>query len=90
MIRLFARHPVADFARWWEGYQKFAQLRVDNGVKADAVYQAVDDPNDVTVVHDFETAEAAAAFASLPELKAAMAEIGVTGPPAIWITQETV
>lgn len=89
MVRMFARHPVADFARWWSGYQDFAQLRVENGVKADAVYQAVDDPNDVTVSHDFETAEAAAAFVSLPELKSAMEEIGVTGPPTIWITQET-
>ena len=43
-------------------------------VKADAVYQSIDDPNDVTVVHDFETREAAQAFIASPELKAAMEE----------------
>jgi hypothetical protein len=36
------------------------------------VYQSADDPNDVTVIHDFHRAEKAKAFAALPELKAAM------------------
>ena len=38
---------------------------------AEAVYQAVDDPNDVTVTHEFATLEAAQAFAGSAELRAA-------------------
>ena len=88
MIRMFARHPVADFGKWLDGYNKHADLRTNGGVKADAIYQAVDDPNDVTVCHDFETAEAAQTFMANPDLKSAMEELGVSGPPTIWITQE--
>ncbi len=88
MVRLFVRHPVADFGKWFDGYKRYADMRANNGVKADAVYQAVDDPNDLTVWHDFATAEAVQAFLANPELKSAMEELGVSGPPTIWIVQE--
>ena len=88
MVRMYARHPVADFAKWLDGYNQHADFRAENGVKADAVYQAADDPNDVTVCHDFETVDAAQAFIALPELKSAMQELGVSGPPTIWITRQ--
>ncbi len=87
MFRMFARHPVADFGRWLDGYNTTTQLRDAGGVKAHAVYQAADDPNDVTVTHDFETAEAAQAFVDNPDLKAVMQKSGVSGPPTIWITR---
>jgi hypothetical protein len=46
-------------------------------VSRDAVYQSVDDPNDLTVWHDFETLEAAQEFASSLRLREAMASAGV-------------
>ena len=88
MARMFARHPVADFANWYEGYKNAAEFRNANGVIAGKVYQHADDPNDVTVVHDFATADAAKAFVGNEDLKKIMAELGVTGPPTIWITEE--
>ena len=48
------------------------------------MYQAVDNPNDVTAYHDFETVEAAKAFAASPRLKEVMESAGVAGPPTIW------
>jgi hypothetical protein len=59
-----------------------------NGVSRDAVYQSVDDPNDLTVWHDFETLEAAQEFASSLRLREAMASAGVAGEPQIWFTTE--
>ena len=41
-----------------------------------------------TVVHDFATADEAKAFVGNEELKKIMMEIGVAGPPTIWITEE--
>jgi hypothetical protein len=49
-----------------------------------AVFQSIDDPNDVTVWHDFDTAEAARAFASSDELGNAMQQAGVRGEPQLW------
>jgi hypothetical protein len=51
-----------------------------------AVYRSIDDGNDVTVTHDFTNAEKAKAFASSPDLKAAMENAGVKGTPQIWLT----
>ena len=55
-------------------------------MKAQAVYQATDNPNDITVTHDFATLEVAQAFAKHGELKKAMQGAGVVGAPTIWFT----
>jgi hypothetical protein len=43
-----------------------------------------DNPNDITVTHDFATLEAAQAFAKSEELKKAMQNTGMVGAPTIW------
>jgi len=58
------------------------------GVKAQAVYQAVDNRNDITVSHDFADLNAAHAFAGSAELKKAMMGAGVIGAPTIWFTNK--
>jgi hypothetical protein len=90
MARLFVRHDVADFAAWKSGYDSEANvaLRADLGVTADGTYQAVDDPGDVTVWHDFDSVGIAQSFVADPQLASAMADLGVTGEPQIWITNE--
>jgi hypothetical protein len=65
MVRLFVRINVADYETRREVYDEFYGERVAMGVMGDAAFQLVDDPNDVTVRHDFETAEVARAFVSL-------------------------
>ncbi len=86
MVRMYARHQVSDFAKWHAAYKAFDRGGI--GVEAHAAYQSVDDPNDVTVWHDFASLEDARAFAGSDELKAAMIEAGVAGAPTIWFTTE--
>ena len=86
MIRLFVRHPVTNFDKWKEAYEAFAEERTAMGVQADAVFQSADNPNDVTAWHDFETLEAARAFAESPRLREAMAKSGLAGEPSVWFT----
>ena len=88
MVRSFVRHHVRDYAGWREVYDGFGETQREHGVRAEAVYRGVDDPNDVTVTHDFDDAAAAKAFLGLPELKDAMQEAGVEGQPEIWLTEE--
>jgi len=57
------------------------------GVLGHAAYQSADDPNDVTVWHDFETLEATKAFMASPKLKEAMEAAGVAGEPDVWFTR---
>jgi len=89
MTTLFVRHQVADCAAWRRVYDGFAPTQEPLGVQANTVYQAADNPNDITVIHDFATLEAAQAFVGSAELRAAMHDAGVVGAPTIWFTQRS-
>lgn len=88
MARLFVRHHVADYSKWRDGYDAFDDRRHELGVKEDGVFQAVDDPNDVTVWHEFEEPGQAAEFIQSRDLREVMQRAGVEGQPEIWITEE--
>jgi len=87
-VRMFVRHEVADYAAWKKAFDGFAPVQKKGGVYFKAIYQSVDDPNDVTVVHDFHSLEKAKAFAADPGLKAAMEKGGVKGAPQVWFTNK--
>jgi hypothetical protein len=86
MTTMFVRHTVADYAVWRRIFDDFAPTQEALGVTDKAVYQAADNPNDVTVTHEFGTLDEAKAFAGSPKLKAAMHEAGVISAPTIWFT----
>jgi hypothetical protein len=88
MIRMFVRHPVADFASWKQAYDSFDDERQEMGVVDHGVFNSAEDPNDVTVWHDFETLEAAREFAESKRLREVMSEAGVTAEPMIWYTRQ--
>jgi len=85
-VRMFVRHEVTDYGTWRKAFNSFAATQKKLGVVHKAVYQSADDPNDVTVIHDFHSLEKAKAFAASPELKAAMEKAGVKSAPQIWYT----
>jgi hypothetical protein len=84
MTTLFVRHTVSDYPVWRKAYESVAAMQKAHGVTAEAVYQAIDNPNDVTVTHDFATPAQAKAFAESPDLQEAMKRAGVVGSPSIW------
>ncbi len=88
MIRMFVRHPVADFATWKKAYDSFDKTRRAMGVAGHAVFQAAGEPNDITVWHDFETLDSAQSFAKSQTLATAMKDAGVVGKPTIWFTKQ--
>ena len=85
-VRMFVRHEVADYAIWLKAYNAFNKERRKMGVRGAAVYRSLDNPNDVTVTHDFRKAETAKAFATSARLKEVMEKAGVKGTPQIWFT----
>lgn len=88
MVRLFVRHEVVDYPAWRKVYDSFDEERRGMGVAGHAVYQSVDDPNDVTAWHDFSTREAAESFAASPRLRDVMQQAGVQGKPDVWFVTE--
>jgi hypothetical protein len=87
MVRVFLRHPVEDYGAWRVVYDDHDGMRRDMGVTGDGVYRAIDDPNDVTVWHDFEDAPSAETFVLSGELKLALTRAGVAAPPEIWTVE---
>jgi hypothetical protein len=88
MTTMFVRHTVSNYKTWRKIYDDFAPVQKAKSVTAQAVYQATDNPNDITVTHDFATVEAAQAFVKSEELKKAMQNAGVVGAPTIWFTNK--
>ena len=86
MTTLFVRHQVADYAKWRQVYDGIAPVQKAMGVQDQAVYQAIDNPNDVTVTHEFASLDAAQTWAGSPELRSAMHDDGVQGAPTVWFT----
>lgn len=70
-------HRVADFAAWKRVYDSVAGMQKAGGVKMHSVLQSLDDPNLVTVLHFFDSAEAAKAFFAGSELRDALGNAGV-------------
>jgi quinol monooxygenase YgiN len=89
MIRIFVRHTVNDYNAWRKVYDDFADEQENAGVRSEAVYQSVDNPNDVTVWHDFADIDAARAFVDSAMLREAMTSAGVQGQPQVWFTNES-
>lgn len=88
MATMFARHKVQDFKAWQAAYDGFDEERRRMGVKAQGVYQADGDPNDVTVYHHFDDIGTARAFIGSDRLKEVMQGAGVLGSPEVWLAEK--
>jgi heme-degrading monooxygenase HmoA len=71
------RHRVADYDAWKAVYDNFAPIQAEYGVRAHQVLRSLDDRNEVTVAHTFDSLDDAKAFFAMPELQKAMADAGV-------------
>jgi hypothetical protein len=80
-VTVIVRHRVTDYAAWREIYDDFAEQA---GIgKAHGVYRAINDPNNVLVIHAFETAAEAELFSGAAYMRQVMHIAGVDGKPRI-------
>jgi len=86
MVRMVVHHRVDAYPRWRVAYDAFDEERRGMGVTDHEVFCAVDDPNDVTVIHDFATIDEAKAFAESVRLREVMDDAGVLGTPEVWFS----
>jgi len=85
MATIFLRHPVADYDSWRPVYDDDQARRDAAGLTELGVFRDASDPNLVLVVWDADDVSGFEAMLADEELKAAMADAGVTGPPKVWI-----
>lgn len=78
-------HPVKDYAAWRVIYDSAEPIRQKAGVTGAEVFHDPKDANMIVIIHRFPSLDAAQAFLSDPDLKAAMMKGGVTAPPGATI-----
>ena len=84
MIALMARHHVADWDTWFELYQAKRGQLSQMGVTREAALRSSTDGNDVVVIHEFDSIEAAQEFlkaSEAPEMAQMLEAAGVKPGP---------
>ena len=84
-VMVMVTHEVKDYATWRKGFDADASNRKKAGFKVSGVYADVKNPNLVSIVGEFPSAEAAEGFAQSPKLKEVMEKAGVIGKPEVKI-----
>jgi hypothetical protein len=69
-------------------FDEHRAVREEHGATGHIIYRSLDDPNLVTVVNAFPSAEAARAFTADPSLPEAMHRAGVDSDPHIEMDEQ--
>ena len=84
MVYINLRVNVADYDKWRAGFDANESSRKSAGsTGVNQIYRDVDNPNNVSLVLEWEAADKAQAFLNDPNTKASMDAAGVTGRPAV-------
>ncbi|UUL75421.1 hypothetical protein NG819_14560 [Pseudarthrobacter sp. Fe7] len=76
-------HRVADYDAWRKVYDSVADMQKEGGVTEESVHRMADDPDNVLVIHHFNSVDAARAFFAREDLREALQRGGVQGEPRI-------
>lgn len=84
MVYVTLRFTVGDYAIFRQAFDENESWRQDAGSMGNnQVYQDVADPNMVTLVLEWDSAEHARAFLDNPELRERQKNAGIVGAPAV-------
>ena len=88
MIHVLANHKVNDYKAWKTAFDSFAEFRKSSGEQAYHIWHTPDNPNDLTLLFQWDSLDNAKTFMLSDKLKTAMQEGGVVGEPNIQFLQE--
>jgi quinol monooxygenase YgiN len=88
ITQIHAGFKVKNYERWKEGYDDNVEQRRANGETSFQVFRNTDDPNTLTVLSTYKSAEQVQAFMNSPDLKAAMEAAGITQMGQVFYLEE--
>jgi hypothetical protein len=84
MVYVNVRHTCTDYKTWRSFFDGDESHRKANGATGNKhVFRDVNDPNVITVILEWDSAENANKFLNDPRLREVMAKAGVVGAPAL-------
>jgi len=89
MKTVILNHEVKNYSDWRKVFDEDEVNRSKAGLKITGVFQAIDNPNKITMIGEAPSVEALNVFMSNPALKDAMEKGGVIGMPQVSILNRT-
>ncbi len=88
MASMFIKHRVADYAKWKPAFDEHEATRREYGATGHSLHRDADDPNVIIIAFRVSDLNRAREFAASDELRSAMEQAGVLGPPEIWFADD--
>jgi len=88
MAKLLVHHKVQDYSAWRKIFDEDDDRRKEYGSTGVQILKSASDPNDLTVIIDWPSVEAAKAFAASDVLKEKMKDAGVVSQPEMMFLEE--
>jgi quinol monooxygenase YgiN len=90
MVHVLIRHRVSDFEKWKAAFHAAFMFRKSAGEQSFHLYHDANDPSDLTLLFEWESAALAEKFLKSEKLKEEMRHAGVQEPVEARIMQEVV
>ena len=88
MAHVLIRHRVSDYDKWKSVFDGFIETRRAGGEKSFRIFRSQDEPNNLTLLFEWNTFKDAHKFLGSAALHDAMSKAGVTERPDIVLLEE--
>ena len=91
MVQVIVRLKVKDFDTWHSLYisADSKKFRESYGLQRYRIFCAENDPNDITMIYDWNDIERARTFAQSPQLQEMIKRSGVIEGPAVYLFKDS-
>ncbi len=83
MVQVLVHHEVTDYQNWRSVFDASLEFRHDGGECSCRIFRKAGNPNDLTLLFEWENLEKAQRYMTSDELRKKMQQAGVTGAPEI-------
>lgn len=89
MVYIHVQHTVEDFDRWKAAFDAHASTReTGGGTGENYILRDIENPNQLVVILEWDDLDKARQFGQSKELREAMQNAGVIGPPTMRILSQ--
>ena len=83
MINVLVHHKIHDYKQWKAEFDAAVDFRHQGGEQSCRIFHKSDDPNDLTLLFEWESLDKAQRFMASEELRQRMTQAGVATAPDI-------
>jgi heme-degrading monooxygenase HmoA len=83
MAYLLVQHTVEDYDKWKPYFDGHAATRKASGSKSAQVFRSASNPNEITILFEWDSVANAQKFAQSSDLREVMQKAGVTSQPHV-------